>query len=983
MGGNYAETAIERRVDEWKSYICRVIRPTSILRWMPSCLSQADVQVIKYIELQRSLSKAALVFLDKLKKSTEPGKWTSFNQALEFSDYPYLAHLLSSECQAPENSLHQRRMLQIFAPYLDILEPIDIMIHLTETDLINSEDKEEILACHQTQGSIAATMLMLDRIQRRQAPSVWYTEFLKVLFKRGYSDIVKEMEPEFVVDSSVLKVVPSIVLPDSSESEEEGHFSMNSLREDAIEQRVFYFKSQLSEMISVEKLLPSICSLINIDRVCHVMTRTHSTRKEAMESVLEEVSKSKSRTKWRNFVDCLTEAEYPYVAELLKRPRINHYLQMERNVLNVFAPTIGQQLDPVSLMPYLEVEGVINKHDKKEILSAYNKAGTMSASFVLLECMQCRKAPSEWYKVFLKSLIKCDQSELAEIIDPECTKKLGDNSGNSSDTTMNSRDAVLDNALEEAYVHVYNEHKSNVRTISSIKSHYQGLELTLVNKNEEVYHDNVKHLNALSNKIESLEIGSNENERSSILECISAISNKRNEVIADSHFMTSKQIGIVKESFGSLANIKQRLADKRKTLPRKRHLSLDSSSSSSSGFLEVARPMSVDSANDVLKPVKPHRVTFSKSTEKHKKPSIKLAHYVEDIADEKRKAVSVTNRRRCFSESSILSTDGSMCSSVDRFSSSTNDVKTESSSISSSLTKVSNVADKKPLDRTDSFVYHHGFLLPKRLKCSLRDVCVLPNKHIIFVNHIKACLYIFDEATRHYNTLYFNRLFPLQVCSVQGNHLVVLHQKRDGSTRLLQYKTQLSTASKLTELVMESDVLLDNDCKGCVCSIASTADRVLAVCSNKHLHVFAQDFQEQIVMSLDIQESEFWPHLCAIDSECNTVFVNDLYTLNIYCFKVGIDDVKTVPCACVWSTRYPDIEGMVVCNTHLYVSKNTHNTSENVILRLHKSTGYADTPLRDHVHRPFALSRVPDQDTIIVTQFHPEGRKVNRTVKYF
>jgi hypothetical protein len=68
----------------------------------------------------------------------------------------------------------------------------------------------ELQACAKVDGTTAATMLLLDRIQCRLAPSKWFVEFLRILYINGYKDIVKEMEPEFTIECEVLKQVNDI-----------------------------------------------------------------------------------------------------------------------------------------------------------------------------------------------------------------------------------------------------------------------------------------------------------------------------------------------------------------------------------------------------------------------------------------------------------------------------------------------------------------------------------------------------------------------------------------------------------------------------------------------------------------------------------------------------------------------------------------------------------------------------------------------------
>lgn len=118
----------------------------------------------------------------------------------------------------------------------------------------------------------------------------------------------------------------------------------------------------------------------------------------------------------------MSYSDYPHLADLLSRPRSRNIPSKERELLRLFLPALGNQLDPAELVSYLEKENAINTQDKEDIMSTLRQCGKVAASLVLLTCMQCRLAPHLWFSAFLKALMHCGREDIVLTVDPDYFK---------------------------------------------------------------------------------------------------------------------------------------------------------------------------------------------------------------------------------------------------------------------------------------------------------------------------------------------------------------------------------------------------------------------------------------------------------------------------------------------------------------------------------------------------------------------------------
>ncbi|XP_045162915.2 uncharacterized protein LOC123527494 isoform X2 [Mercenaria mercenaria] len=603
---------VQERILELRSHICRVISAPQVLIWMYGFISRADVLEIRNLH-SRAPEKASFLLIDKIVKCTEPGKWTAFTEALENAEYCYIASLITSSGKDHEQCHHQKRILQIFAPYLELqIEPCEIISQMGASGLINVEDIDEIMACQRNQGAVGATMLLLDRMQRRQAPSKWYMDFLKILYQKGYKDIVKEMEPDFTLDCEVLKT-PNIHITDNTASDisTDEH---DCVLEEKIQSKVMNLKSEIILILNMKKLAARLCQLLDFEKVCNLIEISSRSQKESIEKMLEEISRLSSRTKWRQFINCLRESDYTHLADILSRPMTGTMQCKESKLVRLFVPTLGQQLDPAELISYLEQESVINHHDKEKVICTLRQSGSVAASVVLLDCMQCRVAPHIWFRAFVAALVNCGREDLAQTIDPDFNKMDSGHSKRTDGESSSYETYYLSTELDDAHSHIYNLEKAAMDELGIIQEHFDAMKSKLKEQIENKTSLLVKTLQDVDKDLRDLRCNAaffGRNEDNNRLE----IEEKLRDVISTNYilrpiktFMDLKVLGVFQhqrhsfhrqDSFDTPGIVASRYSKNKKHklfVLRKIEQSVGSSSSSqSSGYLFVERSTSLSS----------------------------------------------------------------------------------------------------------------------------------------------------------------------------------------------------------------------------------------------------------------------------------------------------------------------------------------------------------------------------------------------------
>ncbi|XP_060594632.1 interferon-induced helicase C domain-containing protein 1-like, partial [Ruditapes philippinarum] len=133
---------------------------------------------------------------------------------------------------------------------------------------------------------------------------------------------------------------------------------------------------------------------------------------KASKELLDAVFTSKAPGKWRSFVDSLESADYPYLKELLSYQNRYDAFSSSRaqKILCLFTPYLEQMIHAHEFVSELKSRGVINAADEELILKTFETKGDIYSTMVLLDRMQCRKSPQDWYYEFLDLLMmkKCE-----------------------------------------------------------------------------------------------------------------------------------------------------------------------------------------------------------------------------------------------------------------------------------------------------------------------------------------------------------------------------------------------------------------------------------------------------------------------------------------------------------------------------------------------------------------------------------------------
>ena len=94
-------------------------------------------------------------------------------------------------------------------------------------------------------------------------------------------------------------------------------------------------------------------------------------------------------------------SEYPYLARLLQTEDRAEFNTCSK-LMELFGPELEQRINPAELMAALRAKDVISAHDQEVILAKQANEGAIAAAMTLLERIQTRLEPSEWYIRFLQ-----------------------------------------------------------------------------------------------------------------------------------------------------------------------------------------------------------------------------------------------------------------------------------------------------------------------------------------------------------------------------------------------------------------------------------------------------------------------------------------------------------------------------------------------------------------------------------------------------
>lgn len=109
-----------------------------------------------------------------------------------------MVHLLDTGARPSQNYDHEKKMIKLFWPKLvKRIDPAEFVGYLYSAKIIQLEDMQVINSKQNNAGQQAGAVMLLERIQIRQAPGVWYEMLLDLMMANSLGDLVKHMEPDF------------------------------------------------------------------------------------------------------------------------------------------------------------------------------------------------------------------------------------------------------------------------------------------------------------------------------------------------------------------------------------------------------------------------------------------------------------------------------------------------------------------------------------------------------------------------------------------------------------------------------------------------------------------------------------------------------------------------------------------------------------------------------------------------------------------
>jgi hypothetical protein len=93
--------------------------------------------------------------------------------------------------------------------------------------------------------------------------------------------------------------------------------------------------------------------------------------------------------------------------------------EREKAIIRVFISYLEKNIDAMDIVAELFSRKVINDTDAELIRAQYHNKGNTYATIVLLDRMQCRLAPGEWFYQFLDVLVQKNLKHIVKEIEPD------------------------------------------------------------------------------------------------------------------------------------------------------------------------------------------------------------------------------------------------------------------------------------------------------------------------------------------------------------------------------------------------------------------------------------------------------------------------------------------------------------------------------------------------------------------------------------
>lgn len=194
---------VRTKLKDLRSEIAECVKVSNVIHYLhPDLISAEKRDTLLEDELEYP-HEACFQLIDDVISSTNPCK---FIGVLYAADYPYFADMLSGKIAYQFRFKVLNRRIQLYRPYICTrIDPLNIVPYLLTEGVVNYLDREEIIATKEQFGNIQAVHSLLDCIQCRKSPTVWYTEFLDSLDACGYQDLVNLIEPDYSKDPELWK----------------------------------------------------------------------------------------------------------------------------------------------------------------------------------------------------------------------------------------------------------------------------------------------------------------------------------------------------------------------------------------------------------------------------------------------------------------------------------------------------------------------------------------------------------------------------------------------------------------------------------------------------------------------------------------------------------------------------------------------------------------------------------------------------------
>ncbi|XP_060565541.1 antiviral innate immune response receptor RIG-I-like isoform X2 [Ruditapes philippinarum] len=190
-----------------------------------------------------------------------------------------------------------------------------------------------------------------------------------------------------------------------------------------VEERLLFYSQEITRCIKE----PSVISHLEADSIipsddCSKIKKIFIDADpfKANEMMIDCLMKSSAQGKWKSLLTALEKSEYVYIKSLLEtegKPSMKD--EREKAIIRVFISYLEKNIDAMDIVAELFSRKVINDTDAELIRAQYHNKGNTYATIVLLDRMQCRLAPGEWFYQFLDVLVQKNLKHIVKEIEPD------------------------------------------------------------------------------------------------------------------------------------------------------------------------------------------------------------------------------------------------------------------------------------------------------------------------------------------------------------------------------------------------------------------------------------------------------------------------------------------------------------------------------------------------------------------------------------